>query len=274
MLSKSQSAFLKQYCHKKLSDGADLVKQAINLLKHSDADDRKVTDIKNKVEQLKLDELEVDVESAKLIMSYEMKALSASIENSENILPAPPVDKNSNSNITPSAVKALETENGKLRDLLEKAKAEIVSLAKAANANKTNNNTMPPIPPSKESSVDDIEKMRSLEATIEEKDRQIKRLELVCIQLEEEKDTTSKHQANSDSTEIGKLKASLDNLQSKYDAVVAEYEAKITKIQQKTLESQSDMETRLEAEKEEMMEAMAQEVEEVEKKQQGSVGRI
>lgn len=265
MLSKSQSAFLKQYCHKKLSDGADLVKQAINLLKHSDADDRKVTDIKNKVEQLKLDELEVDVESAKLIMSYEMKALSASIENSENILPAPPVDKNSNSNITPSAVKALETENGKLRDLLEKAKAEIVSLAKAANANKTNNNTMPPIPPSKESSVDDIEKMRSLEATIEEKDRQIKRLELVCIQLEEEKDTTSKHQANSDSTEIGKLKASLDNLQSKYDAVVAEYEAKITKIQQKTLESQSDMETRLEAEKEEMMEAMAQEVEEVEK---------
>ena len=264
VLSKSQSAFLKQYCHKKLTDGAELMKETINLLKHSDADDRKVTDLKRKLEQLKLDELEVDVESAKLFMSYEMKALKDSIENSETLLPTPPVEnKNSGDNNIPSAVKALEADNAKLRDLLEKAKAEIVSLAKAAS--KTDGKAMPPAPPTGESSSEDSEKVRSLETTIAEKDTQIKRLELVCIQLEEEKDSVNKHRANTESAEVGRLKASLDNLQSKYDEAIADYEAKITRIQQKTQESQSDMETRLETEKEEMMEAMAQEVEEVEK---------
>ena len=61
VLSKSQSAFLKAYCHKKLFDGAEVVKETIKLLKSSGYVDnnQKIFEITKRLEGLKLEEIEV-----------------------------------------------------------------------------------------------------------------------------------------------------------------------------------------------------------------------
>ena len=61
VLSKSQSAFLKAYCHKKLFDGAEVVKETIKLLKSSGYVDnnQKIFEITKRLESLKLEEIEV-----------------------------------------------------------------------------------------------------------------------------------------------------------------------------------------------------------------------
>ena len=276
VLSKSQSAFLKAYCHSKLNGGVELVKEALKLLKASGFrdKDKKINDIYEKIEQLKLEEIEVNLDSAELLMKSEIALLRASVENNQ--------EPTSSTNLTNDAqqvtslnskIQSLETDNKKLRDLLEKAKSELVAYSKASSA-------VPP-PPSpvamttnqqSYSNEEDILKIASLETALQdiqtkaaEKDAQFKRLELICLGYEEEIENHKSLKQSTISAEAGRFKAELDSLQTKFENTVKEYENKLNEEKGKSEKSLSTLEARLETEKEEMMEAMAQEIEEIEK---------
>lgn len=83
-------------------------------------------------------------------------------------------------------------------------------------------------------------------------------------QLTKERDLSAKESTNKDS-DIDKLKATNKQLNEKVATTIEEFEAKITNnsvsLLQQSKEQIAEIEAKLEAEKEEMMEAMAQEIE-------------
>ena len=271
VLSKSQSAFLKAFCHQKLSDGVELVKEATKLLKASGFrdKDRKISEIYDRIELLNLESLEVDVSSAQLLMNSELALLRSSLDGT---LPAPPLSASptkADDSETVSKVLTLEADNKKLRDLLEKAKVELIAVSKSSAS------VAVPPPPAPAASNDpreeDLQRIQELEVFIKElqeactaKDAQIQRLELVCLQFEEDSKRSTTEKTSIEATEMGRLKAQIDNLQTKYDNAIASYDTKMKDITASSEKKLTEMEALCEKEKEDMMEAMAQEVEEVE----------
>jgi chromosome segregation ATPase len=283
VLSKSQSAFLKAYCHSKLNGGVELIKEALKLLKASGFrdKDKKINDIYEKIEQLKLEEIEVNLDSAELLMKSEIALLRASVENNQEPTSSTNLINDAQQVTTlNSKITSLEADNKKLRDLLEKAKSELVAYSKASSA-------VPPPPSpvatatnqlSSSSNEEDILKIASLEAVLQdiqakaaEKDAQFKRLELICLGYEEEIENHKSLKQSTISAEAGRFKAELDSLQTKFENTVKEYENKLNEEKGKSEKSLSTLEARLETEKEEMMEAMAQEIEEIEKTNQDKI---
>lgn len=268
VLSKSQSAFLKAYCHQKLSDGVELVKEATKLLKASGFrdKDRKISEIYDRIELLDLASLEVDVSSAQLLMNSEMALLRNSVDGTLPPAPSSVSDPEANGKI-----QTLEADNKKLRDLLEKAKVELIAVAKASAATAS-----PPPPPTpsvvnNESREEDLQRIQELEASLAQlqevcdaKDNQVRRLELVCLQFEEDAKKALTEKVSGEAVETGRLKAELDNLMTKYDSAVASHEAKLKELSSASDKKIAAIESRCEKEKEDMMEAMAQEVEDVE----------
>eukprot|EP01035_Chromulina_nebulosa_P031597 gene31597-42136_t len=246
VLSKTQTAFLKSYLHNKLSAGAALVSKTLEIISSSDPQNAKLKELKGSLSALKLAEIEVDVNSAQLMMKEEIAMLKAALENSENAPIGSLVKINktvsSSSASDEKALRALEEENTKLRDLLREAQQEIVNLNSSISSSNPSTTTNKP-------------------AETSAKDEEISRLKDRVKGLEKNMSEKEK----SSQTEAEKLRKDLAAAESKFKTSNAENEMKLKDLKSQSERQLKELEQRLEAEKEEMMEAMALEVEEIEK---------
>lgn len=229
---------------------------------------------------LKLKDLEVDVNSTKLTLQEELSTLRASIDNGGVIAkqgvtaPPPPVTSNTGSNAKDlEKIKLLEAENKTMREQLKDSQSRLDAandaIAKASgNAAESAKMEIQSLKKQLEDSKKDI---TSRDSQIIEKDNTIsshlKKIDSLT------KDAQTKNAADSSKekalqADIESTKATIAQLEAKLTASTKEWESKVNAKSQELLqlsESKAQelraLEERLEAEKEEMMEAMAQEIE-------------
>jgi len=255
VISLSQSTFLKAYLHQKLIVAKELVQKLLDFIKQSAIkNEGYVKDIASKLKDLKLGDIEVDVNASKALLSDELSTLKRTmVEITSASAKAPDVEER---------VKNLEKENTNLRKLLEQAKSEISRLSTAA---------VSPAP------------------AILQGDANAEILAKLKTELGELKLHSSKHQADiSDkgnhisvlSKEIDQLRKSLKecedskiselnsqrkdfDLKLKNVAVEAEerLKRKVREMNESADERLKEAQLKLEMEKDEMMEALSQEVE-------------
>ena len=219
--------------------------------------------LKKDLAALKLSEIEVDVKSTKLMMSEELAKLRSAVEVSgsesksasngtptKSVVLAATAAASSSPNLASSEstakIKSLEREKKDLKDWLEESKKEVDKLkndlAKVASAAPTSN------PKDKE----ELEKVTS-------ELNKLKDINKLSGKGAAEKDKTLADQT----AEIAKLKKDLAS--SKEDAEKAKEAA------DKALK---DAAAEIEAEKQEMMLAMCQEVDDIEKKKAEEMGKL
>jgi len=199
-----------------------------------------------------LNDIEVDISSAEVQFSDEMQRLKASIDGSSFS------SSSGSGGADPEALKVLKTENAKLRGLLTEAQAEL------SKAQTSPSSLFPSQSSSMSTEMEELKsQLRQSEALIKQKDEQLQAAQ------GEIKNLLSAAAANDEEKllldEISRVKTEVASLEKQLSDNIKEAEAK---LKSKTLELTqiadkrvNEAETRLEAEKEEMMEAMSQEVE-------------
>jgi chromosome segregation ATPase len=264
-----------------LVEGEHLVLKAIDLVGNSKGKDQQVEEIRRALQALKLKDLEVDVTSTKLSLQQELTTLRSAIENGGTAttavsaappppaLPTPPATSEKDL----EKLRSLETENTTLRSHIKDFE---IKLAAANDAiAKANGNAA-------ESAKLEIQSLKTqLEQVKREstaKDNQIQEKDAAIAAHLKKIDSLSKEVQSSAAsagsqeqalkTDIEKAKATAAQLEARLAATTREWEAKygaksqeLTKLGEDKARELKELEARLEAEKEEMMEAMAQEIE-------------
>jgi DNA repair exonuclease SbcCD ATPase subunit len=264
-----------------LVEGEHLVLKAIDLVGNSKGKDQQVEEIRRALQALKLKDLEVDVTSTKLSLQQELTTLRSAIENGGTAttavsavppppaLPTPPATSEKDL----EKLRSLETENTTLRSHIKDFE---IKLAAANDAiAKANGNAA-------ESAKLEIQSLKTqLEQVKREstaKDNQIQEKDAAIAAHLKKIDSLSKEVQSSAAsagsqeqalkTDIEKAKATAAQLEARLAATTREWEAKygaksqeLTKLGEDKARELMELEARLEAEKEEMMEAMAQEIE-------------
>ena len=125
-LSKAQTALLKAHLHKKLSAARDLVAKAVDATR-----DPTLSEIKNALLELRLDEIQVDVTSPQLLFAEDLAALrklAGGITSSNGSGGG----VSSGNGGDPERLHSLESENANLRELLQQARMELMSKGESA----------------------------------------------------------------------------------------------------------------------------------------------
>lgn len=260
VLSKAQSAFLKvnftvfqyalfffvifleiqKYLHDKLTEGIQVIEGGLDTLSHSGSSDPRITQSRKAIEALNLDQIKVDVTSSEVMLRQEIALLQASVDKGL----AKVVGSES------SRVKALEEENQSLRELLKSAKAEITRNQGGVVP------VVPPPPPSSAPSEDLSPRLRDLESKLA-----IREADIQALQAENSKliaATSAADVTKALEEKITKLEAEIMKARKDADTALA---AKIQELTAAADKRVADIESKLESEKDEMMDAMAQEVE-------------
>ena len=248
VLSKSQTAFLKSFLHGKLAAGISIVKKAVDLIEKDSKSNPRLDELKYALSSLKLDEIEVDVQSAQVMMNEELLLLRSSIERGLNgnvatsILPPQPPATSLAADTT--KIKTLESENKELRGLLAEAKKDLEANLKKSGKDAIKDNT------------DLAKKDQEIKSLKEEISNLMAAAASVGVQrsLEEEIRTVK--------VEVADLEKQLERTRKEAEERLA---ARTAELGAETEKRVREMQTRLEGEKDEMMEAMAQEVEDIEK---------
>ena len=245
VLSKSQTAFLKSFLHGKLAAGISIVKKAVDLIEKDSKSNPRLDELKYALASLKLDEIEIDVQSAQVMMNEELLLLRSSIERGLNgnvLLPPQPPPTTSVADTT--KIKTLESENKELRALLAEAKKDLEANLKKSGKDAIKDNS--------ELAKKDLE-IKNLK---EEISNLMAAAASVGVQrsLEEEIRTVK--------VEVAELEKQLERTRKEAEERLA---ARTAELGAETEKRVREMQTRLEGEKDEMMEAMAQEVEDIEK---------
>ena len=283
----------KFYLQTKLSAGASLVSRALVKIRHLRREDPSLTEIESGLASLKLDELEVDYENTEIMLREELSTLKNAVYGTAGVdisIPVPPASRTVGPDTADSEqLQFLEADNKQLRSLLAEAKSEILSKDKriaglVAEASSIVSPS-PPVPPtdnksstsdqeilSLRQSISDLEAKSNLletanarlEAQLAAKDADVTRLKAQNESLLAQLSGTSAGAA-SGAIELEKLRAEIEEHRQ---ALVRAQEEAERKLKQRTdslnEEHQkriNDLEAKREAEKEELMEAMAQEVE-------------
>jgi chromosome segregation ATPase len=245
--------------------------------------DQQIDEVRRALQALKLRDLEVDVASTKLQLQQELSTLRTAVDNGGvNIAPPPPAVTNAVSVTAGPAVslekdleriKTLEAENKLCRDQMKDFQTRLTAANDAitkANGNAAESAKMEI--QSLKAEVEELKKTGAAKtAQLAEKDvtiaEHVKKLDALA------KENQSKSAADSNKeqalkAEIDKAKAAVAQLEAKLAASTREWDAKFAGKSQELAalgESKArelqELEARLEGEKEEMMEAMAQEIE-------------
>lgn len=184
----------------------------------------------------KLDELEVDVKSIEVMLHEELAKLRGAVDGTSavgNSIAAAPAGTNLGSSEQTAKIKSLEREIKELKEAADASTKEIAKLKSAGSAMVSNESNTTATLTIKEQ---EIKKLRDSEATFKN--------------ASVDKDKTISKQ----NLELEKLKADLSSTKNALDALQKTHDKAVV-----------DAEARLESEKEEIMEAMAQEVDELEK---------
>lgn len=190
-----------------------LVHKSLELLSNKgNNNDKSVSELYADLESLKLNEIEVDVNSSQILMSEELKLLRKSINDH--------LSPHSRSNPDDNEHKSLIDENNNLRSLLLEAKAEI------ASASQTPNSTLV----MKDEKL--IERVKALEKQVETQSAQLKVSESKIVEKDRQVQDILNSQASDSSQLIKELHLKLDNLEksnSAKDKELKELESKIAK---------------------------------------------
>jgi len=258
LLSVSQTAFLKAFLHVKLSTGASLVNKSIDLLSNKDLiNDNKANELKNALLSLKLDEIEVDVNSTQIMMHEELSILRGAIDS--NDIPASNRSSNnvnnSNSNntsISKEQIQLYENEINKYKDLYDQTKFQLESQYKLNQSSDL-----------KESIKELQEKLLQKDNIIKSKDNEISSLQIEinnsrAIQVDK---SQLENQMSSLTEQITSLELKLSNSKTESNKIL---QKEINELNNRNNKRIEELQAKAEAEKEEMMEAMSQEIEEIE----------
>ena len=226
--------------HDKLSTATRIVQEGLDIISQNSSVVPKVDKLKKAISDLKLDELDVDVASTQLMLQEELAQLRISIDGGSI--------KGGGGSDT-GRVKILEDENKSLRDLLNEAKLE---LSKGPDA------VMPPPPPGGKSA-----EVKDLEAQLARKDAQIQSQQseiskLIAASSAADVTRALEDELKRSKAEVAKLEVELTKTKKDAADQLAAKTKELTELADKRV---SEVESRLEAEKDEMMDAMAQEVE-------------
>jgi outer membrane murein-binding lipoprotein Lpp len=204
---------------------------AVDHLNGSDSKDPHVAELKRALEGMKLDDIDVDVNSPQIMMNEEMMLLRASVDrpilelsgSSGSAANNNSADKSHSSGQTSAAdaekLKALEAENKSLRDLLKEAKSSIASQA---------NSIAPPLPPpSGGGSVPDAETLASLR----EAQQEIETLNSKIAQLESTIATREKKIASQEE-ELNRMRAAVSNSASASSDTAKMLEGEIKRVKE------------------------------------------
>lgn len=265
ILSLSQSAFLKDYVGKKIKCAKDLVNSALIALKNEGAS----SELINALADLNIDNLlSVDVKSSQLMMHEEMALLRSAIESgthsmassiasSEKFIPS------EGDSASKERVEKLEAENANLKSLLKELKEELVA-GNAQNQSSSGAN---------EELVSLRDSTKSIEAELKKTQEDLAATKSAYEILEGEHKALKEAQASlqngtaASMEEMSSLKAEVATLTTKLENAGKEAEQSTKNLEKFKLEAEqkaASLEKENEAEKEEMMNAMAQELEETE----------
>lgn len=217
--------------------------------------------------QLDLESLNADVGTFQIMMGDEISLLRNSIDGKAVAAPAAPSVGNGANKANDERVRALEADNTKLRGLLKQAQEEISRLQ-----NEASSHVAPPRPP------DDSAQVKAEFAAF--KAATAKREAELLQQSEAAADAAVartmdgevakvKKDLNAVNAELAKTKKEMDDKLKAKNAELAKlkkdsddrYNAKVNQLNEEANRRVAEVETRLEAEKEGMIDAMAQEVE-------------
>lgn len=301
--------------HGKLTEGEQLVQKSIELLGARGGKDS--DDLRRSLQALKLNELEVDVESFKIPLQQELTTLRSAVDNGgvQNTNAPPPVPMlplagtgsgpvgssqvdlekikklevdikalRETSQGDADKLKRLETENRTLRDQLKDVESRLAAsneaISKAnGNASDLANSEIKSL----KSQVDALKRdVSAKEAQNAEKEAALERHTATISTLKNEAQSKQASDSTKEQTlraEADKARSDAQQLEAKMAAANKDFEAKLAvttkeweaRVAAKTQElarvgdekqkALQEQEARLEAEKEEMMEAMAQEIE-------------
>lgn len=282
----------------KLELAKEIVLKATDALSKHDDDETSIS-IRKELRKLKLEEIQVDFASSELMMHEEMELLRKSIEGvpitATNSTNSSVVHSSGSSEKDLAHIKTLEAENVNLRGLLKELKAELLNAGKKSSET----SAPPPVPtasapqtievvvPSPEllKQVEDLRKeLQEVNQKLADKTRELKDAQKQLNSLSSDSQTRENSVAeqqkeinslraelqsvitssSSSSEENNQLKKQIKELQAELDKEKASAAKKISKAQAVTTELEAKLaenQKKAEKEKEELMEAMAQEVE-------------
>ena len=263
-LSAAQTTFLKAYLSKKISSASSLIEETLRLIESKGAsNDPQLTSIRSNLAALKVHELEVgfcqnvpsdsrlaqaDPRKAEDIVKSELALLRGSLDA---VSPPPPPPGGSASPADQERLSNLEAENKRLREQLEDTKGQLGTADAGRRA--------------AEEAKDAWAKEKSaLNALVHQREEALQQSETdLATRTHELSEAQAKLKALGDASEakqsaelaavrseLEQSRAELSKLRAAHDAAAAQVKA---------------LEGRLVSEKEELMEAVAQEVEQVEK---------
>eukprot|EP01033_Poteriospumella_lacustris_P001884 gene1884-1370_t len=271
LLSRSQASLFKAYIHSKLHDVEKVINKASVYLTEVGGSDSQAKDLKAALSRVNLEELHVDVVATRIQLQDELSQLRAAIENGGSLpvgtvkvevpssTPSPELEKKMSEQA--DAIKALEADNQKLRELLREAKNEI-----AAQAAK----------PTGFGDVDRLSKeVARLKDNLSDSELQMTTKDSQINSLRSEVDSQKKLVAF-EQAEKTKLQAELSALQAKISAMeverAQEKSSTESSVASKIKAANDAAERKLretidhyEQEKKELEDAMAAEIEEIEK---------
>ena len=217
---------------------------------------------------LKLNELEVDVSSTQIMMHEELSILRGIVDSGvNNVLKTPSSNNNNSDN---PRVQTLETENLSLRSLLQEAQNQLAS-NKTSVANNTGNNS---ISNENKKIIDDLQaKVIHLETQLKDKDSKIsaKDDELKILKASSSENATAKGleiELLRSQKEVSTLKDQLTSMSKDFELKLQTKVKELTVLGDKRVEETQE---KAEADKEEMMEALSQEVEAVEEQKKQEI---
>jgi predicted nucleic acid-binding Zn-ribbon protein len=270
----------------KLGAAEDTILTAIETISQTNSD--LASSLRKEIKKLKLDEIRVDFSSAELMMHEEMALLRNSIDS--HGLGTSGSANGSEKDL--AKLKQLETENLNLRGLLKESKAEMLTLLKKPADGPTAHATGPPVEvqvevesPALLQEVESLRKeLQSVTQQLTEKTRELKDAQRQLTSLSN--DTKSKESSSQElqnqisalhaqldsaqmsnssaNEEVNQLKKQLKDLQAELEKERASATKKLTKAQAHATDLETkitEQQTKSEKEKEELMEAMALEVE-------------
>ena len=273
-LSKAQTAFLKTLVHTKLQTGTSLVNKAVDLLSKGSSNDPRMQEIKNALLTLKLDDLiNVDFNSTQMMFHEELSLLRGAVDKSlHGIDPTlatgvPPSKPPKEVVAIPSAeilekISKLEKDNFDLLIKLQetegragKADSSDAEVAKLNQAIELLNAEI-----AKQSKTIDEQSKALLAKENGSKESAAKYESETADQIKTLKDELKTARLESNDLRELARKAKKDG-----DDRIA---AKVIEMERETERKVKEVETKLESEKEVMMDAMAQEVEDLEKQKE------
>jgi len=229
--------------HTKLKIGVELVEESIQLLRNSQNGEQRVAGLTQKLVALKLEEIEIDVRAQDFQMKEELALLRNSVDSQLPI--GSKLDEGD-----AAKMRLLDYENKKLRTLLDKAKHEILAAQQGH---------VPPTPPA-EVNGGDSARIKQLEDAVASKDATIaaQAAEINSLQSVSSNKAGAEQEVIRLNKELYEMKQQLERTTSDAKDALAKQAQQLNQDAASKLQA---LEMRYEQEREEMEDAMAQEVE-------------